>query len=58
MPSSERSASSDDKCVKCGEATELLTTLPRFGENPAYRIFQCLTCNYVNWIAEQVGSRS
>jgi DNA-directed RNA polymerase subunit M/transcription elongation factor TFIIS len=56
MPSSERSASADQKCVKCGEATELLTMLPRFGEHPAYRIFECLTCRSMTWIAEQVGT--
>jgi DNA-directed RNA polymerase subunit M/transcription elongation factor TFIIS len=55
MPPNERAASADEKCAKCGEATELLTTLPRFGDSPAYRIFQCLACRYVNWIAEQVG---
>ncbi len=43
------------KCAKCGERTDYLTSIPRFGETPTYNIFRCVTCGYVNWIAEQIG---
>jgi hypothetical protein len=32
-------------CTKCGGATELLSFIRRFGDQPAYHIFDCPTCN-------------
>jgi hypothetical protein len=34
-------------CCRCGQPTTLATVLPRFGETPAYDIFQCNVCNAV-----------
>jgi hypothetical protein len=39
-------------CDKCGQATELLSLLPRVGPQPAYRILECLSCRALKWIAE------
>jgi hypothetical protein len=40
------------QCRKCGEATELLSFIPHFGERPAYRIFECGTCKALTWVAQ------
>jgi hypothetical protein len=42
------------KCARCGEATELLSFIPRFGERPAYRIFDCRACSALTWVAETI----
>jgi hypothetical protein len=39
-------------CAKCGGGTLLITFLPRFGEQPAYRLFECLRCRAMVWVAE------
>ncbi len=41
-------------CQRCRSGMELLTRLPATGENPAYRIFGCTACYFVEWIAEQI----
>lgn len=43
-------------CKRCGQAVELTTILPRFGEQPKYSIFQCAACGCMDWVAEQIGS--
>ena len=48
MPTNEQ------KCEKCGETAELLSFIPRFGERPAYRIFECGACKALTWIAEAI----
>jgi hypothetical protein len=40
------------RCAKCGGKTALETFLPRFGERPAYRLFECRSCRTMVWIAE------
>ena len=45
----------EHNCAKCGAVTELLTFLPRFGDEPAYRIFECSACKALTWIAEAIG---
>jgi hypothetical protein len=42
------------KCQKCGDATELLSFIPRFGDRPAYHIFDCSACKALTWIAEAI----
>jgi hypothetical protein len=44
----------EQKCERCGAATELLSYIPRFGERPAYRIFGCVACSALTWIAEAI----
>jgi hypothetical protein len=39
-------------CQKCGEATRLLSFLPRFGETPAYYVFECHLCEALTWLRE------
>jgi len=55
MASEETLAPPPQDCTKCGKPTEWLTSLPRLGDRPAYSIFRCITCSYVNWIAEKIG---
>lgn len=56
MPADDDSAPQpDQKCERCGAATELLSFIPRFGERPAYRIFECGTCSALTWIAEAIS---
>jgi predicted nucleic acid-binding Zn ribbon protein len=45
------------QCRKCGEATELLSFIPHFGERPAYRIFECGACKALTWVAQAVTAR-
>ena len=45
----------EPKCEKCGDQTALLSFIPRFGERPAYHIFECGACKALTWIAEKVG---
>jgi hypothetical protein len=42
-------------CEKCGATTELVSFIPRFGDRPAYRIFDCAACKALTWIAEAVS---
>jgi hypothetical protein len=39
---------------KGGATTEILSFIPRFGERPAYQIFECGACKALTWIAEKV----
>jgi len=48
-------AQPNPNCTKCGGTTELLSFIRRFGDQPAYHIFDCPTCNALTWIAEKVG---
>jgi hypothetical protein len=42
-------------CRRCSSVMDLLTRLPATSENPAYRIFGCTACHFVEWIAEQIA---
>lgn len=55
MPTDAPPSQPDPKCKKCGEATALLSFIPRFGERPAYRIFECGACSALTWVAEKVA---
>ena len=52
MSADDRPPQSDPACEKCASATELLTFIPRFGDRPAYRIFEC--CRALTWVAEAI----
>ena len=56
MPDDPESTPSDEapNCDKCGQPTSLLALIPRFGDQPTYRIFQCDGCRILKWIAEQI----
>jgi len=43
------------RAEKCGGVTGLASFIPRFGERPAYHIFECGTCSALTWIAEKIG---
>jgi len=51
---SPKEGGADQSCKRCSSVMELLTRLPATGETPAYRIFGCAGCSFVEWIAEQV----
>lgn len=37
-------------CKRCGGDSNRVATLPKRFENAAYEIFQCVTCEFVDWI--------
>lgn len=39
-------------CAKCGQTTRLLSFLPRFGETPAYYVFECNACKALSWVRD------
>jgi hypothetical protein len=43
-------------CTRCGRPTILLTALPRFGDTPAYHIFQCNGCNALQWVTPKIAA--
>jgi hypothetical protein len=45
----------EPKCEKCEGTTALLSFIPRFGDQPAYRIFECDACKALTWVAEKVS---
>jgi hypothetical protein len=44
---------SPQSCEKCGGSLELLTRLPKQFDSPAFDIFRCMACGFVNWIAQK-----
>ena len=43
-----------EKCPRCSEGVlNLLTFLPSFASHPKYRIYRCLSCGLLEWIAER-----
>jgi hypothetical protein len=57
MPDAERiSIDPDDpRCERCEGDLRLLTILPRASDHPTFRIFECASCNFINWIAEKIA---
>jgi hypothetical protein len=55
MPTDAPISKPESKCEKCGEVTELLSFIPRFGDRPAYHIFECGACKALTWIAEKIS---
>jgi hypothetical protein len=47
---------SGPNCSRCGKPTALSTVLPRYGDTPAYDIFQCNDCNAVQWVAQKTAA--
>jgi DNA-directed RNA polymerase subunit M/transcription elongation factor TFIIS len=37
-------------CKQCNAIMVLQSTLGRFGDQPAYQIFQCSQCGYTDWV--------
>jgi len=37
-------------CKKCGGVCQRVASLPKRFENAAYEVFQCLTCEFVDWV--------
>jgi hypothetical protein len=54
MPTDTPAPQPDPPCEKCGEGVQLLSFIPRFGQQPPYRIFECTACQALTWIAEKV----
>jgi hypothetical protein len=42
-------------CNRCGGPTTLATALPRFGDTPAYHIFECNGCNAFQWVTQKIA---
>ena len=47
---------SGPNCSRCGKPTALSTVLPRYGDTPAYDIFQCNVYNAVQWVAQKTAA--
>jgi hypothetical protein len=59
MPDDNKTTEPNQPCERCGKATTLATFIPRFGDRPAYRIFDCPACKALTWVAEAItGSES
>jgi hypothetical protein len=52
MPTDAPASQPEQKCEKCGQPAELLSFVARFGERPAFRIFDCPACGALTWVAE------
>jgi len=37
-------------CKRCGGVSQRVAMLPKRFENAAYEVFQCLTCEFVDWV--------
>jgi hypothetical protein len=37
-------------CARCSKTMHLLTAIARFGDQPAYNIFRCVTCGAIDWV--------
>jgi hypothetical protein len=55
MPDDTRSPTPEQKCERCGVGAELLSFIPRFGDRPAFRIFDCAACKALTWVAEKIS---
>jgi ribosomal protein S27AE len=55
MPDDNRAPEPNQPCERCGEAASLATFIPRFGDQPAFRIFECGACRALTWIAEKIS---
>jgi len=42
-------------CERCGAAATFTAFISRSGDQPAYRIFKCVTCDALTWIAEKIA---
>jgi len=40
-------------CKRCGGVSHRVATLPKRAEDAAYEIFQCLACEFVDWIKRE-----
>ncbi len=45
----------DPPCERCGGAIRLLTILPCTSDHPTFRIFECVSCKFINWVAEKIA---
>jgi hypothetical protein len=45
----------DPRCERCEGDLRLLTILPCASDHPTFRIFECVSCDFVNWIAEKIA---
>jgi hypothetical protein len=41
-------------CTRCGGLLELTASLPRRHDSPAYSIFRCGGCGFIDWVAQDV----
>ena len=57
MPDAARQQSKTDSppCDRCGGDVRLLTVLPRASDHPTFRIFGCVSCSFIRWVAEKIG---
>lgn len=45
-------------CERCGEALQVAMHLPARLGQPAYEIFNCLACGFIDWVAQSPEPQS
>jgi DNA-directed RNA polymerase subunit M/transcription elongation factor TFIIS len=40
----------EDHCKRCGEGMTLVTVIRKFGDQPSYKLFRCVACEFVDWV--------
>ena len=57
MPTQVSPPCPGQRCEKCGEVAVLVNFIARFGDRPAYGIFDCSACKHFTWVAQgEAGS--
>ena len=57
MPIDRPPPEPEQKCEECGQPAEFASFIPRFGDRPAFRIFDCPACKALTWVAEAITGR-
>ena len=55
MPTDVEAPKSRQVCERCGAVAIFAAFIPRFGDRPAYSIFDCAACSALTWIAEKIS---
>jgi hypothetical protein len=37
-------------CIRCGGEMALVTVVGKFGDQPSFKLFRCMTCDFVEWV--------
>ena len=45
----------DSACKRCGGLLQLSALLPKRLDSPAYEIFRCVACGFVDWVAQDAS---
>jgi DNA-directed RNA polymerase subunit M/transcription elongation factor TFIIS len=37
-------------CKRCGGGMVLVTVISKFGDQPSYKLFRCVACEFLDWV--------